>query len=155
MADRLTPEQRRRNMGRVRSRDTRPEMTVRSLLHREGFRYRLHRRDLPGRPDIVLPRHRAAIFVHGCFWHGHGCSLFRMPTTRTEFWSTKININRRRDAAAAAALADTGWRCLWVWECALRGRGRRTPGELTDAMVAFVTGGNGFAEMAETEVPAT
>ena len=82
MVDRLTPDQRRLNMSRVRAKDTRPEMTVRRLLHSLGFRYRLHRRDLPGRPDIVLPRYRAAIFVHGCFWHGHDCSLFRMPALK-------------------------------------------------------------------------
>lgn len=152
MADRLTPEQRRLNMRRVRATDTKPEMAVRSLLHRQGFRFRLHRRDLPGRPDIVLPRHCAAVFVHGCFWHGHGCSLFRMPATRTEFWSAKIEGNRRRDAAAVAGLAQRGWRSLLVWECALRGKNRLAVGELSGAMAAFIRGEAGFAEIGERGV---
>ena len=153
MADRLTPEQRRLNMSRIRGKDTGPEMAVRRLLHRAGYRYRLHRCDLPGRPDMVLPRHRAAVFVHGCFWHGHGCSLFRVPATRTEFWTAKIDANRRRDEAAVAALFDAGWRSLWVWECALRGRGRRSPEVLQDGIAAFVTGEAGFAAIGEAEVP--
>lgn len=140
MADRLTPDQRRLNMSRVRAKDTGPEKLVRGLLHSQGFRYRLHRFDLPGRPDIVLPRYRAAIFVHGCFWHGHGCSLFRMPATRTQFWSTKIEANRRRDVAALAGLREAGWRSLCLWECALRGRGRLPQEKLKDKIVGFVTG---------------
>lgn len=149
MADRLTPEQRRLNMRRVRAKDTKPEMTVRHLLHDQGFRYRLHRRDLPGRPDIVLPRWRAVVFVHGCFWHGHGCSLFRLPATRTEFWSAKIEGNRRRDAAAVAALEAAGWRSLWVWECALRGKNRLTATEVSGAMVAFIRGDVRFTQLGE------
>lgn len=149
MGDRLTRDQRRLNMRRVRAKDTKPEMKVRSLLHGQGFRFRLHRRDLPGRPDIVLPRHRAAVFVHGCFWHGHGCSLFRLPVTQTEFWSAKIAGNRRRDAAAVAGLAELGWRSLWVWECALRGKNRWTPTEVSDAMKVFIRGDGGFAQLGE------
>lgn len=149
MADRLTPDQRRLNMRRVRAKDTKPEMTVRSLLHAQGFRFRLHRRDLPGRPDIVLPRWRAAVFVHGCFWHGHGCSLFRMPATRTEFWSGKIAGNHRRDAAAVAGLAELGWRSLLVWECALRGKNRRTAAEVSGAMAGFIRGEARFTEIGE------
>lgn len=152
MADRLTPEQRRLNMSRVRARDTRPELVVRSILHRAGFRYRLHRRDLPGRPDVALPRHRAAVFVHGCFWHGHDCSLFRMPATRTEFWAAKIEGNRRRDAAAVAALADAGWRSLWVWECALRGRGRLAADDLGARMAGFLAGDEPFSQVREAAV---
>jgi DNA mismatch endonuclease (patch repair protein) len=140
MVDRLTPDQRRLNMSRVRATDTRPEITVRRLLHSLGFRFRLHRRDLPGRPDIVLPRHRTAIFVHGCFWHGHDCSLFRMPATRTEFWAAKIAANRRRDGEAVSGLRDAGWRSLLIWECALRGRGRLPAETLTDRITAFIGG---------------
>lgn len=149
MADRLTPDQRRLNMRRVRAKDTKPELAVRSLLHARGFRFRLHRRDLPGRPDIVLPRHRAAVFVHGCFWHGHGCSLFRLPATRTDFWSAKIAGNRRRDTAAAAALGARGWRSLWVWECALRGRNRLTADAVSEAMTAFIESDAAFAQLGE------
>jgi DNA mismatch endonuclease (patch repair protein) len=149
MVDRLTPDQRRFNMSRVRSEDTRPEMTVRRLVHSLGFRYRLHRRDLPGKPDIVLPRYRAVIFVHGCFWHGHDCSLFRMPATRAEFWATKIAANRRRDAAAVAALDGAGWRSLLVWECALRGRDRLPPETLTDRVTAYIVGDAPFGAIRE------
>lgn len=144
MVDRLTPDQRRLNMSHVRAKNTVPEMTVRRLMHRLGFRYRLHRQDLPGRPDIVLPRYRAAIFVHGCFWHGHDCSLFRMPATRTEFWASKIAANRRRDGDAVSGLRDVGWRSLLIWECALRGRGRLPAEMLTDSITAFIVGDTGF-----------
>ena len=111
-------------MAGIRGKNTRPEIIVRRLLHRAGFRFRLHARDLPGRPDIVLPRWRAVIQVHGCFWHGHDCHLFRMPGTRSEFWEAKIAGNRARDAAVRVALASLGWRQLEVWECALKGRTR-------------------------------
>jgi DNA mismatch endonuclease, patch repair protein len=112
-------------MSRIGSRNTAPEMLVRRGLHRLGFRFRLHRKDLPGRPDVVLPRHRAAIFVHGCFWHGHkGCPYFRLPKTNTDFWKGKIARNAERDAEAVARLVAQGWRVLTVWECAVRdGRG--------------------------------
>lgn len=150
MADRLTPDQRRLNMSRIRAKDTRPEFAVRRLLHRAGFRFRLHRRDLPGRPDIVLTRYRTVIFVHGCFWHGHGCSLFKMPATRTEFWSAKIESNRRRDEIAVAGLRETGWRSLWVWECALKGRGRLSQDILTDRIAGFITSEALFGAIGET-----
>lgn len=127
-------------MSRVRSRDTGPELLVRRILHARGYRYRLHRRDLPGRPDIVLPRYCAAVFVNGCFWHGHGCSLFRMPATRPEFWATKIAANRARDTAARGKLHDVGWRILDVWECALWGRRRLHPDVLAERLVNFVSG---------------
>ncbi|WP_447727205.1 very short patch repair endonuclease [Sphingomonas koreensis] len=149
MVDRLTPDQRRLNMSRVRGKDTRPEMIIRRLLHSLGFRFRLHRRDLPGRPDIVLPRYRAAIFVHGCFWHGHDCSLFRMPATRTDFWAAKIAANRRRDGDAVAGLHDIGWRSLLIWECALRGRGRLPAEKLTDRITALILGDTPFGAIRE------
>lgn len=122
--DVLTPEQRRRNMSRIRGRDTKPEMLLRRGLHAAGFRFRLHARDLPGRPDLVLPRHRAAIQVHGCFWHDHGCPMCRLPATRPEFWAAKLQGNRERDQRTAQSLRDAGWRLLTVWECSLRGPAR-------------------------------
>ena len=124
MADIVTPEVRSRIMSAVRSRGTRPELAVRRLLHQSGFRYRLHRRDLPGTPDITLPRFGAVVFVHGCFWHGHGCALFKWPATREEFWERKIHGNINRDAKARVKLLESGWRVLVIWECALRGRNR-------------------------------
>lgn len=117
-----TPEQRRLNMSRIRSKDTGPEMRLRRALHARGFRYRLHDRRLAGSPDLVLPGRRAVVFVHGCFWHGHDCPYGVTPNTRTEFWLEKIARNRKRDTAAERRLAEDGWRVLTVWECALRGR---------------------------------
>ena len=135
-----TPEQRSFNMSRVRSRDTKPELQLRRGLHAVGFRYRLDVRDLPGRPDLVFPRHCAVAFVHGCFWHGHDCSLFKLPTTRTEFWTDKIQKNRARDARATTALRAADWRVLTVWECAFRGPSRLEASEVIEASVAFLRG---------------
>lgn len=120
MADRLTPERRSWNMSRIRGRDTGPERRVRSLLHALGFRFSLGRKDLPGKPDIVLPRRHAVVFVHGCFWHRHpGCVNAFAPKTRPEFWRAKLDGNAQRDLRNAAALKDLGWRVTVVWECEL------------------------------------
>lgn len=124
MTDVHAPAVRSRNMAAVRSRDTKPELLIRKALHASGLRYRLDVRDLPGRPDIVLPRHKAAIFVHGCFWHRHECDLFRWPASRTEFWREKLDGNAARDSKAAQALGEAGWRQAVIWECALKGRRR-------------------------------
>lgn len=121
MADVVDKATRSRMMSGIRGRNTKPEILVRRLLHRQGFRFRLHVRDMPGKPDIVLPRYRAAIFVNGCFWHGHDCPLYRVPDTRTDFWLDKINRNRANDQKAKDALLATGWRVAVIWECALRG----------------------------------
>lgn len=115
---------RSRMMAGIRGKDTRPELVIRRGLHALGFRYRLHDRALPGQPDLVLPRWRAVIQVHGCFWHGHGCSLFRWPSTRQDFWRAKIGRNVERDAEVEAALDRAGWRVLTVWECAIKGSRR-------------------------------
>ena len=111
-------------MAGIRGRNTRPELVIRSALHRKGFRFRLHRNDLPGKPDLVFPKHRAVILIHGCFWHGHGCHLFRWPKTRVDFWREKINSNIARDQRQISALRDAGWRVATIWECALKGRYR-------------------------------
>jgi DNA mismatch endonuclease, patch repair protein len=125
--DRLTPLQRSGHMSRIRRADTRPEVQVRTGLHAAGLRFRLHRRDLPGRPDIVLSRHSAVIFVHGCFWHGHeGCRLAVMPKTRRPFWKEKFRANRERDLRQKAELLQLGWRVLVVWECSVRSPRIRT-----------------------------
>jgi DNA mismatch endonuclease (patch repair protein) len=123
MADIVDSATRSRMMRGIRGKDTRPELMLRRALHAEGFRYRLHVRDLPGKPDMVLPRYRAVIFVHGCFWHGHDCPLFRLPATRPEFWREKIGGNRARDARVIGELLSAAWRVLSVWECAFRGKG--------------------------------
>lgn len=131
MADVVTPDVRSRMMSGIRSTNTRPEMILRQGLHRAGFRYRLHVRNLPGKPDLVFPRYRAVIFAHGCFWHGHDCHLFKWPSTRPDFWQAKIARNRVVDARSEAALAEQGWRRGIVWECALKGRARL---ELSDVI---------------------
>lgn len=119
--DIVDPLTRSRMMAGIRGSDTRPERILRSGLHALGFRFRLHRRDLPGRPDIVLPKRRAAIFVHGCFWHRHpGCHYATTPATRPDFWQTKFKQNVERDRRNRNDLLTTGWRVAVVWECALR-----------------------------------
>lgn len=108
-------------MSRIRSRDTKPEMQVRKFLFLRGFRYRLHDKRLPGRPDIVLPKYKTILFINGCFWHGHeGCRYFVVPKTRTEWWINKIDTNRGKDAAAVIKLQDAGWNIITIWECDLK-----------------------------------
>jgi DNA mismatch endonuclease (patch repair protein) len=108
-------------MSRVRSKDTKPELMVRKFLHAHGFRYRLHDKKLPGKPDVVLPKYKTVIFVHGCFYHGHeGCRYFVVPKTRTDWWLDKINGNRRRDLTNNAKLIEANWRILTVFECELK-----------------------------------
>jgi DNA mismatch endonuclease vsr len=119
--DRISPEQRSQNMAQVKSKNTKPEMLVRSLLHRMGYRFRLHIKTLPGHPDVVLPRYKAVIFVHGCFWHRHeGCKRATMPATRTEFWRKKIDGNQSRDRRNLTALEELGYRCLVIWQCEMK-----------------------------------
>ncbi|MGC2639294.1 MAG: DNA mismatch endonuclease Vsr [Acidobacteriaceae bacterium] len=121
MTDVHTREQRSRNMAAIRSMHTKPEMRVRSALHAMGFRFRLHRKDLPGRPDIVLPKHRTVIFVHGCFWHCHRCKYGSVvPATRAEFWAAKRAGNVARDRRHRASLRHEGWRVIVLWECEVR-----------------------------------
>jgi DNA mismatch endonuclease, patch repair protein len=118
--DTLTPEERSKRMSLVRGRDSKPEMRVRRLVHALGYRYRLHRRDLPGSPDLVFGPRRKVIFVHGCFWHQHpdpACKLARLPKTRQDFWQPKLARNRERDERINAALTSMGWSVLEVWEC--------------------------------------
>jgi DNA mismatch endonuclease (patch repair protein) len=123
MADTLSPQQRSERMARIRGRDTAPELVLRRALHRQGFRYRLYGAQLPGKPDIVLPRHRSVVFVNGCFWHRHeGCRVATTPKSNTEFWRAKFDRNVDRDARVAAANASLGWRVFVVWECELSPR---------------------------------
>lgn len=119
----------------IRSRDTRPERIVRSGLWSLGFRFRIHDKKLPGRPDLVLPKWRSAIFVNGCFWHAHaGCRFFKLPRTRQEFWENKLERNRRRDAGAIAELRTQGWQVVTVWECALRRDSEKAVSSLADVI---------------------
>jgi len=118
--DTITPVERSALMRRIRSENTRPEIAVRSILHRLGYRFRLHRKDLPGRPDIVLPKHRKIILVQGCFWHGHTCRLASKPKSNEGYWHTKIETNRARDARNIDELTQRGWAVLELWECDVR-----------------------------------
>lgn len=121
--DTLTPQERSQRMSKVRSADTRLEMLVRRLVHGMGYRYRLHRKDLPGKPDMVFPSRKKIIFVHGCFWHRHGdpnCKLARLPKSRLDFWLPKLTANAERDAKIQARLAELGWGVMTVWECEAR-----------------------------------
>ncbi|MDN0075490.1 DNA mismatch endonuclease Vsr [Crenobacter sp. SG2303] len=138
---------RSRMMSGIRGRDTKPEILVRKALFAERFRFRLHRHDLPGSPDIVLPRYRVAIFVHGCFWHMHaGCRYAKMPATRTDFWSKKLRGNVERDARAMEALVAAGWRVLVVWECATRDAATRAG--IGSALSSWIAGGEVRGEIA-------
>ena len=120
MVDIMSPERRSALMARVGPRDTAPERVLRRLLHSRGWRYRLHRKGLAGTPDLVFPGRRVAVFVHGCFWHGHGCRLGRQPKSRPEYWGPKIDANRERDARKVRQLVEAGWRVMTVWQCSLK-----------------------------------
>ena len=120
MVDVVDPATRSRMMSGIRAKNTRPELFLRKGLHALGFRFRLHRKDIPGKPDIVLPKYRALVVIHGCFWHRHDCRYFKLPATNTEFWRRKIDQNHQRDLRNLASQLDDGWRCLVVWECAIR-----------------------------------
>ena len=125
-------------MAAIRGANTKPELQVRRALHALGLRFRLHAKGLPGKPDLVFPRHKAVIFVHGCFWHGHDCHLFKMPATRQEFWADKIGRNVANDEKAAAALQADGWRMGVVWECALKGRTKPNFAETMQTLAMWV-----------------
>lgn len=146
MVDIVDTVTRSRIMSAIQGKNTKPELLVRSLLHRQGFRFRLNVRDLPGTPDIVFPRFRAVIFVNGCFWHGHDCSFFKLPKTRTEFWRSKIEGNRANDHLAAMALFAEGWRVCVVWECALRGKNKNVE-EAIGKIGAWLQGNQTFIEI--------
>ena len=134
MVDVFTKGKRSWIMGQVRGRDTKPERMVRSLIHRMGFRFRIHRRDLPGSPDIVFPRHHKVIFVHGCFWHGHpDCMRSKRPNTNQAFWNRKLDGNLDRDKRLHAQLSGMGWKVLVVWQCETK-----TPNILAKKLVRFL-----------------
>ncbi|NHQ86659.1 DNA mismatch endonuclease Vsr [Iodobacter sp. HSC-16F04] len=147
MSDVHSPATRSKNMRAIRSCNTRPERLIRCSLHAAGIRYRLHRADLPGKPDLVLPKFRTVIFIHGCFWHGHSCKYFRLPQTNSEFWREKISGNCKRDQRNTEQLTALGWRVLIVWECSLRSSGpglaevsRRILASLEEQLVCPVAG---------------
>jgi len=143
---------RSRNMAAIRGTNTKPELILRKGLHARGFRFRLHEKKLPGKPDLVLPRYHAVIFANGCFWHRHECSLFRWPATREEFWRDKIAGNVARDTASFTALRSAGWRVAVVWECALKGKRRRGSEEVIDALSEWLSSDREVLELGERAV---
>jgi len=132
VVDIVSPEKRSRMMSGIKSKNTRPEMIIKKGLHRLGFRYSLHSSNLPGKPDLVLPKYNAVILVNGCFWHGHDCSLFKWPSSRVEFWRDKIIDNRKRDTENHRKLREAGLRVLTIWECSLKGKERLEPDKVID-----------------------
>lgn len=146
MVDVVSPEDRSRMMAGIKGKNSRPELLVRRLLFASGYRFRLHRRDLPGSPDIVMPGRMVAIFVHGCFWHMHrDCRYAKLPATRPDFWKVKLLANVERDRLVIEALGALGWRVLCVWECATR-QGNPDNG-LQDALRLWIEGGSPFGEV--------
>lgn len=146
MVDVVDSETRSRMMSGIRGKDTKPELLIRSLLHRRGFRFRLHVKNMPGKPDLVLRRYGAVILIHGCFWHGHDCPAFKWPSSRVDFWRTKILRNQENDRKAKQRLAEMGWRVLTIWECAMRDR-IKNPEVLADRIDIWLVGGRGSQEL--------
>jgi DNA mismatch endonuclease (patch repair protein) len=138
LADVHDAQTRSRNMAAIRGSHTKPELLVRKALHAAGLRYRLHARDLPGKPDLIFPKWGAVVFVNGCFWHQHDCHLFKWPGTREEFWQTKIGRNVENDARAMERLRAGGWRIGTVWECALKGRTKADFPEAMQKLAAWI-----------------
>ena len=138
---------RSRMMSGIKAKDTNPELLIRGLLHRQGFRYKLHDKSLPGSPDIVLPKYKAIVQVQGCFWHKHDCHLFKWPSTRTEFWKVKLSGNRNRDENNAQKLQDLGWKTLIVWECAIKGSEKLSLNELRQTLRYWLVNDNLCAEI--------
>lgn len=152
--DVLTPEQRKRNMSAIKGKNTKPEVLVRKLLHGLGYRFRIQRKDLPGKPDIVLPKYRTAIFINGCFWHRHkGCKLASEPSTNRDFWEKKFAANVGRDARNYAALRKQGWNVLIIWECEVKKilRSRLIPGLPAASSQAYPSGKDTDLEAAEVD----
>ena len=153
MADVKTPEERSRNMAAIKGKDTKPEMIMRKYLFSRGLRFRVQVRKLPGTTDIVLPKYKTAVFVNGCFWHGHeGCKYFRLPKSNVEFWKEKIERNIERDRESMQALLDLGWKVIRVWECELRNKANReeTLNKIYTSITSSEESGYSFEE---TDVP--
>lgn len=154
MTDIVDKATRSRMMSGIRGKNTKPEVLVRKALHAAGFRFRIHVDTLPGKPDIVLPRYRAVIFVHGCFWHGHDCAYFRLPQSNTAFWQAKIEANRLRDLRSIDQLKGKGWKVLVLWECAVRHRKGNTerPGEIIRSIADWLRGDVAMMEISSERV---
>ncbi|WP_120496512.1 very short patch repair endonuclease [Kiloniella sp. EL199] len=140
MPDVVSPEVRSRMMSGIRSKNTKLELVIRSGLHKRGFRYRIHKKDFPGKPDLVFRKYNAVIFVHGCFWHKHDCHLFKWPKSREEFWRAKILGNVKRDRIVEEQILSAGWRIGIIWECALKGKTRLSLDDILDECETWLSG---------------
>ena len=147
MADVFSKEKRSQVMSAIRSKDTAPELQLRKALHAKGYRYSLHSKHLPGTPDLVFRKFQAVLFVNGCFWHGHNCSMFKFPSTNQEFWKNKILTNQERDSKVHALLTKSGWRILTVWECSLRGKSKLNFDNLIITIEDWLNSENQFCEI--------
>lgn len=151
--DTVSPETRSRMMAAIKAKDTKPELAIRRGLHAIGFRYSLHTSRFPGRPDIVLTKHRAVIWINGCYWHGHSCGAGRLPNSNESYWHPKIERTRARDVRNAAAVEAAGWRSLTIWECALRRRGAIGLDAVIERAAEWILSGAGSAEIAGNPAP--
>jgi DNA mismatch endonuclease (patch repair protein) len=151
MPDVVSPRKRSQMMAGIKGKDTKPELLLRKGLHARGFRYRLHDKALPGKPDMVFRRYGAVILVNGCFWHGHSCHLFKWPSSREQFWREKIAANRERDLANSRALQNGGLRVLTVWECVLKGRTRLPVETVLDEVACWLSCGNSTSEISGSD----
>jgi DNA mismatch endonuclease (patch repair protein) len=143
----MSAVQRSRTMSRIRDIDTKPELQIRGALHACGLRYRLHVRNLPGKPDLVFPKYKAVLFVHGCFWHGHGCANFRWPQGNSDYWREKIETNIHRDSLVVLRLQELGWRVLILWECLFRGKKRMPVEEVAKMVTKWLKHGEAIRHM--------
>lgn len=151
MADIVSKKKRSEMMSGIQGKDTKPELKIRSALHKLGFRYKLYDKSLPGKPDLVFPKYNAVIFIHGCFWHLHKCHLFKWPLTRPEFWRKKIIGNKKRDEINLHALKEMDWRILIVWECALKGKNKLDFGSTIKSISDWLKSSNQYAEITGTK----
>ncbi|PKM04665.1 MAG: very short patch repair endonuclease [Gammaproteobacteria bacterium HGW-Gammaproteobacteria-6] len=150
--DIVSKQKRSEMMSNIGAKNTKPELLVRQILHSRGYRFRLHSAKLPGKPDITLRKHNTVIFVHGCFWHGHDCAIFRLPKTRTEFWRDKIEANRVRDKRNIEILLSKSWRILIVWECALKGKHRLSRKGFIDLLESWFSSVDNKAMISSTGI---
>lgn len=141
MTDIVDKNKRSKMMSGIRGKNTNPELLMRKVLFKKGFRYKLHDKKLPGKPDMVFPKYGAVIFVHGCFWHGHGCHLFKWPSTRPDFWRRKINRNIELDSINYKKLKSAGWRILTIWECAIKGKMRKPTEQVANEVEKWLKNG--------------
>lgn len=152
MIDVVDSATRSRMMAGIQGKNTSPELLIRKALHARGFRFRIHAKHLPGKPDLILPKYKAVIFIHGCFWHGHDCRFFKVPKTRTEFWLEKIGKNKTRDSTQIASLQFLGWRVLVIWECAVRCMKKQHSTLLVDLISNWVVSGSEYLQLEEVDL---